>query len=90
MKSIVNKTHRPLKIRLAQGRVLHLGPGKVGQIATGDAEREAFKNLVESGAVEIVGEGSGPTTPRGETVVGHADARGHHASASSVVKRGDR
>jgi hypothetical protein len=89
MKSIVNKTRRPLKIPLARGRVLHLGPGKVGQIATADAERETFKSLVESGAVEIVGEGSGPTTPRSETATGHADPRGHHPS-TAVVKRGDR
>ena len=59
MKSILNKARKPLKIHLSRGRVLHLGPGKEGQIATQDAERESFKKLVEAGEVEIVGEGSG-------------------------------
>jgi hypothetical protein len=89
VKSIVNKTHRPLKINLARGRVLHLGPGKEGQIATGDAEREAFKKLVEAGSVEIVGEGSGPVTPDRGASSGHPDTRGHHPSLTSA-KRGDR
>ncbi|SVC92625.1 uncharacterized protein METZ01_LOCUS345479, partial [marine metagenome] len=33
MKTIINKTGRPLKITLSQGRVLRLGPRKEGQIA---------------------------------------------------------
>jgi hypothetical protein len=89
MKSIVNKARKPLKIPLSRGRVLHLGPGKTGQIATKDAEREVFLKLVEAGDIEIVGEGSGPTTPRGELALGQTDARGHHAS-TGVGHRGDR
>ncbi len=89
MKSIVNKARRPLKIRLARGRFLHLGLGREGQISTQDAERESFKKLVEAGDVEIVGEGSGPVTTSGGTPSGHPDARGHHPS-TSIKKRGDR
>ena len=43
MKTIINKTGRPLKITLSQGRVLRLGPRKEGQIATPDAERETVQ-----------------------------------------------
>ena len=89
MKSIVNKARKPLRIALSRGRVLHLEPGKAGQIATKDAERDAFSKLVDAGEVEIVGEGSGPTTPRGEVALSHADARGHHVS-TAVGHRGDR
>ncbi len=89
MKSIINKARRPLKIQLSRGRVLHLGPGKEGQIATQDADRESFKKLIEAGDVEIVGEGSGPVTSSGNTASGHPDARGHHPS-TSIKKRGDR
>ena len=53
MKTITNKTHRPLKIRLAQGRVLRLGPAKEGQIATHDAERESVQKMVEAGEVNV-------------------------------------
>ena len=89
MKSIINKTRRPLKIRLARGRALHLGPGKEGQISTQDADRESFKKLVEAGDVEIVGEGSGPVTTSSNVSTSHPDARGHHPS-TSIKKRGDR
>ncbi|MCP4204640.1 MAG: hypothetical protein GY769_22250 [bacterium] len=89
MKSILNKSRRPLKIHLSRGRVLHLGPGREGQIATQDADRKSFKKLVEAGDVEIVGEGSGPVTSGGDVASGHPDARGHHPS-TSVKKRGDR
>ena len=53
MKMIVNKTRRPLKIKLAQGRVLRLGPAKEGQIATHDAERESVQKMIEAGEVEV-------------------------------------
>jgi len=89
MKSIISKARRPLKIRLSRGRVLHLGPGKEGQIATEDADRESFKKLVEAGDVEIVGEGSGPVTSGGNVASSHPDSRGHHPSMS-IKKRGDR
>jgi len=49
MKKVINKAHRPLKIRLSRGKTLHLGPLKEGQIAAGDVERDSVKKLVESG-----------------------------------------
>ena len=58
MKTIVNKTHRPLKISLARGRALRLGPRKEGQIATNDAERESVQKLVASGDVEVYDDSS--------------------------------
>ena len=56
MKVILNKTHRPLKISLSRGRVLRLGPGKEGRIATQDADRESLTALVAKGDVEILNE----------------------------------
>jgi len=89
VKTIISKARRPLRIQLSRGRVLHLGPGKEGQIATQDAERDSFKKLVEAGEVEVLGEGSGPIVPGSNVSSGHPDARGHHPS-TSVKKRGDR
>ncbi|MDH3744616.1 MAG: hypothetical protein OES47_05880 [Acidobacteriota bacterium] len=89
MKSILNKTHRPQKIRLSQGKVLHLGPNKTGQIADHDAERESVKQMVEAGDLEIVGEGTQVSQAGGNTAPGRPDSHGHHPSVGGK-NRGDR
>ena len=89
MKTIVNKTHRPIKIQLSRARVLRLGPGKEGQIATQDAERESLKKLVADGDVEIFDDQSPVGSNTGTTSGRRSSARGHHPKFS-VVKRGDR
>jgi hypothetical protein len=82
MKTIVNRTRRPLKIQLHGGKVLHLGPGKTGQIADPNVERDSFKKLVEAGDVEVLGEGdsAGPQAASsgsaGETSQGHQPTMG--------------
>jgi len=89
MKTIVNKTRRPLKIELSQGRVLRLGPAKEGQITTHDAERESLKRIVEAGDVEIIDDGS-PGAGRGSKgPAGMAKSQGHQRQFSGS-KRGDR
>ncbi len=60
MKTIRSKSHRPLKVHLSGDKVLHLGPGKEGQISTHDIERLGIQQLIASGDVEIVGEGQAP------------------------------
>lgn len=93
MKTIVNKTRRPLKITLAQGRVLRLGPAKEGQIATNDAERESVQTMIEAGEVEVFDDVSrsgsrvrgGPAGPS----AGRRGAQGAHREFSGT-KRGDR
>ena len=89
MKTIRNKTYRPLTIRLPRGRKLRLGPRKEGQIATGDDEQESLKKLVADGDVEIFDEaaGSGPTV--GNYTGGRAKTQGHRSNRS-VGKGGDR
>jgi hypothetical protein len=39
MKTVANKTQKPLSVPLPRGKVLHLGPGKTGQISSEAAER---------------------------------------------------
>jgi hypothetical protein len=60
MKTIRNATRRPLRVKLAGGKTLHLGPGKTGQIADGAEEHDSVRGLVEAGEIEIIGEGSSP------------------------------
>lgn len=89
MKTVRNKTHRPLKVHLSRGKTLHLGPLKEGQISVHDVEAVGVQRLVEAGELEIVGEGSqaveGPSPSAGT----HADTHGHHPN-TAVPKRGDR
>jgi hypothetical protein len=61
MKTILNKTMRPLAVSLPRGKKLHLGPRKTAQITTEAAEHAALKKLVDAGEVEITDEPSGPT-----------------------------
>ena len=89
MKTVRNKTHRPLRIHLAQDRVLHLGPDKDGQIATHDIERPGVMRLVESGQLEILGEGASVAAAGPESGHVHTDTHGHHPDVR-VTNRGDR
>ena len=88
MKTIANKTTRPLAIPLPRGKKLHLGPRKTGQITTEAAEHAALKKLVDAGEVEITDEPGGSTGP------GSGGARGHgaqgFAAGGSRRRSGDR
>ena len=89
MKTIANKTRRPLKIKLSQGRLLRLGPSKEGQIATHDAERESVQRMIEAGEIEIIDDAS-PGAGRGSKgQAGMAQSQGHRRQFSGS-KGGDR
>ena len=89
MKTVLNKTHRPLKIHLSKGKLLHLGPGREGQISNADEEKESLKKLVSDGVIEIVGGGSQSGTASDGGRLGRPESQGHHAN-TAVKKRGDR
>jgi len=55
MKTILNKTHRPLQLHLHGGKVLHLGPSKTGQVADDATDLPAIQRLLEAGEIEVVG-----------------------------------
>ena len=59
MKTVRNLTQRPLKIALAGGGFLHLGPAQTGQIADAAAGRPAVRKLVDAGELEIDDERTG-------------------------------
>ena len=48
MTTVRNKTRKPLRVPLPGGKVLHLGPGKSGQVADDAVDRPAFKKLVDA------------------------------------------
>ena len=65
MTTISNKTQRPVRVPLPSGKVLHLGPGKTGQISSNAVEHPQLKALVDTGTIEILGEGTERTTRGG-------------------------
>lgn len=88
MRVIRNKTVRPMKVPLPQGKVLHLGPRAEGQIAVHHVDHQPLQQLVTAGDIEILGEGVGPEGHGlGQSVP--VDTQGHHPH-NSVKKRGNR
>jgi hypothetical protein len=91
VKTITNKSRKPLKVPLPGGRFLHLGPLKSGQIADGAADAPAMKRLIKSGEIEILDEGaeSSGAGARGRSGSGKASSHGH-TPTKMVRSSGDR
>lgn len=53
MKTVINKTHEPIKVPLPRGKVLHLGPNKSGKIAHQDLEHPPLKLLIEEKKIAV-------------------------------------
>ena len=78
MKEIRNKTARPIRIPLAGGKTLHLGPAQVAQVADKATERPEMQKLVEDGLIEILGDG--------ERVAGSKGAGGGQKQGRANIK----
>lgn len=90
MKTVVNKTRRPIKLALGGGKVLHLGPGNTGQVADAATERSSFRKLVDAGDIEVSGEGDSEGARAGDTGrAGHESTHGH-AQPNLVHPSGNR
>lgn len=88
MTTILNQTSRFLRISLARGKVLRLGPHKEGQIATPDVDRDSVKQLVADGSLKIVEGG-----PQAGSVAANPALRTNvhgHVPRVSGGSRGDR
>ena len=87
MKTILNRTSRPIRIRLPRGKTLHLGPSKTGHISDDGLSREAVQELLRAGQIEVIGEdhprgAAGPQAVQGST-------QGHNPT-TRVRPKGDR
>ena len=89
MKTVRNKTHKPIKVPLPQGKILHLGPNQTGQISHKAVDHEPLQKLVEEGTIEIQGDGSAVDETHPHDKGPQAETHGHHPPAGSLV-RGDR
>ena len=89
MKTILNKTRHPLKIQLARGGVLRLGPDKEGQIATNDAEQETIQKMIAAGELDIFEDATRSGSRGSGGPSGRLGSQGGHRQFSGS-KRGDR
>jgi hypothetical protein len=89
MKSICNKTQRPLSVPLPQGKTLHLGPGKTGQVSKKAIEHPPLLKLVEAGELEIIGEGQRPADASSGTKPARPNTP-DRTPGSGVPRSGDR
>jgi hypothetical protein len=77
MKTVSNKTRKPLSVPLPRGKTLHLGPGKTGQISSEAAEDGAVKQLVEAGEIEVFDDATAPIAGGGGVKKGRPSFYGH-------------
>lgn len=89
MKTVRNKTPRPIRVRLPGGKTLHLGPAKTGQISDQAAEQDVVRNLVREGAIEIVGESEASHEGGGSGAAVHESTHGHPPT-TVVLPKGNR
>ncbi len=90
MKTISNKTQRPMSVPLPGGKRLHLSPGKTGQIASKDADHPPLKKLVDAGEIEILGEGPSVAEQVGSGKKGRFPTPGHGSGGGIRRSSGDR
>jgi hypothetical protein len=88
MRTVTNKTTRPLTVPLPRGKKLHLGPLKSGQITTEAADYAVIKTLVEAGEIEISEERTGSSGVAGRGAAGRGAAG--HAHGANNRRSGDR
>jgi len=87
VKTILNKTYRPLRITFAGGKVLHLGPGKSGQIPDAAVEQKSVQALLKNATIEIFDDGGSHV--QGAPAPGAAPrqiTRGHKPEMTGTTK----
>jgi hypothetical protein len=88
MRSVTNKTNKPLAVPLPRGKILRLGPRKTGQISSDDIDHPPLKKLADAGEIEIHEEGHVPSPGGGSE---RAESTGaHHTTTTGGRRSGDR
>ena len=87
MKTIRNKTFKPLKLTFSGGKVLHLGPGKTGQIPDGAIDQKSIQTLLRAATIEVL-DGGPSQVPGADTSAGgpHETTRGHRPAMTGPTK----
>jgi hypothetical protein len=86
MKTIVNKTKKPLKIRLPGDKTLFLGATRRAQMRDDALEHPPVKKLLEAGSIEVLdasaqhAPGKGPAPLQSQGGQQHSSSRGKASS----------
>jgi hypothetical protein len=87
VKTIRNKTFKPLKITFSGGKVLHLGPGRSGQVPDSALEQKSIQALVKAATIEILDAGPSHVAGADTTSGGpHEVTRGHRPAMTGPTK----
>ena len=88
--NITNKTRRPIRVPLPEGKKLFLGPGKTGQITSKSAQHPPLVELLNSGDLELdeTGQQQSGATPGGPASPSTGQSGG--APSSNIRRTGDR
>lgn len=87
MKTIRNKTFRPLKLTFSGGKVLHLGPGKTGQVPDTALQRRSIQELIRAAVLEVMDGGPAHSQDSGgQSVAPHEATRGHKPGMTTPTK----
>jgi len=90
MKTVTNKTRKPLRIRLPGGKTLFLGATRRGQVRDEALEHPPVKRLLEAGDIEVSDDLS-PSHGSGEGGGLSGNASGEsHAGGRANQTGGDR
>ena len=87
---ILNKTSRPLRISLPGGKVLRLGPAKVGQITAKAVAHPAVQKLLEEGVVELVNGDGGAQSSGGDSNDSGPGPSSGFSSGGGIRRTGNR
>lgn len=89
MKTITNKTRKPLRIRLPGDKVLFLGATKNATLRDEAVDHPPVKKLIEAGDLEVLDGGQKERRRADGAVVRNQGSSGHNA-ARVGLKSGDR
>jgi len=89
IRTVLNKTRKPLRVPLKGGKILHLSPAGRGQVHDDALERPAFQKLVEAGEIEVLGEGDQAASGTDSSTPLHESTQGHPPT-KVVLPKGNR
>ena len=91
MKTIRNKTFKPLKLTFSGGKILHLGPGKTGQVPDTALEQKSIQALIRAATIEVMDGGPAHAEDSGgKGAAPHEVTRGHKPGMTAPTKDGQR
>lgn len=89
MKTITNKTRKPLRIRLPGDKTLFLGATKHAEVRDEALEHPPVKKLIEAGDIDVF-DGGPRHSRRGDGSVSHNHGSEGHSPGRVSLKSGDR